>query len=347
MRSLRTYVLNKRNPQLVPRRPHKGCPPHLASAVQRVLEALERHGDRAIVALAGVPGTSKSHVARLAARRYASEGCLREIQFSPGYTYEEFIEGPRLQGGAVAVQPGSFMELNWLAHENPESQYVLLIEEFTRADLPKVLGEVLTFIEYRGEEDLFTTMYDRRQPKRIAPNLAVLATYNPADRSAVSLDAAIIRRLRILSFPPDVELLREMLGSSNLSDAAIEKLAGMFDACRARAGEERFADVMPFGHAVFHSIVDEVPDLNELWEEELRHFLIRPRAAQHELYPTIIEHYPWSKSPDAAVQPDADAVIDPPAEDPGDSASEERPGASGGGAALAGQEAERSTEQPA
>jgi len=299
-------------PPAGPTAPPAGLPPKVSDAVQRVLAALERHGDRALVALAGVPGTSKSHVARLAARKYASGGCLREIQFSPGYTYEEFIEGPRLAAGSVSVEPGMFMELNWEARENPDKQYVLLIEEFTRADLPKVLGEVLTFVEYREEDDFFTTMYDRRSPKRIAKNLAVLVTYNPTDKSAVNLDAAIIRRLRILQFPPDVEILREMLAPTDLSDAAVDQLVAMFEACRTRAGDERFADVMPFGHAVFHSVVDE-SDLYELWQEELRPLLVRPRAAQHELFPTIVEHYPWTKGPTVVVPQAGDEAL--PAEE--------------------------------
>ena len=122
----------------------KNFPPELAGQVDRVLDALAKHGGRSIVALAGVAGTSKSYVARLAARTFASDQCLREVQFSPGYTYEEFIEGPRYaEQMEVTVTPGVFLELNGLALENPGNQYVLLIEELTRADLPRVLESCL------------------------------------------------------------------------------------------------------------------------------------------------------------------------------------------------------------
>lgn len=282
-------------------------PIHLAAHVDRVLEALAKHGRRAIVALVGVPGTSKSHVARIAARAFASEGCLREIQFSPGYTYEEFMEGPRYgKDMEVGVVAGAFLELNERALNDPGSQYVFLIEELTRADLPRVLGELLTYVEYRDEADLFTTMYRRDRQTRIAPNVAILATYNPADRSAVNVDAALLRRMRILDFPPDMKLLEEILGANGVDGQVTAKVIAMFEACRQVAGSDRFDETMPFGHAVFASVEDE-PDLYELWHQELKRMLVRSHAPKHELFDTIIEHYPWHASPGASVvTPDAE-----------------------------------------
>ncbi len=280
----------------------EGLPTRLAQEVTRVLEALRAHGQRAIVALVGVPGTSKSHVARLAARAFASDNCLREIQFSPGYTYEEFMEGPRYgEEMRVGIMPGAFLELNWRALKDPASQYVLLIEELTRADLPRVLGELLTFIEYRDEADLFSTLYTREDVTRIAPNLAILATYNPMDRSAISVDAALVRRMRILDFPPDTALLREISAENGVEDHVIDSLVGIFDACRQIAGE-RFSETMPFGHAMFASVTSET-DLYHLWHQTIKHILVRPHASRHELYPTIEQYYPWRQSPSYTVVP--------------------------------------------
>lgn len=283
------------------RRQVEELPLHLASHVDRILEALTKHGGRAIVALAGVPGTSKSHAARIAARAYASDRCLREVQFSPGYTYEEFMEGPRYgKGMEVEVVAGAFLELNQRAIEDPGSQYVLLIEELTRADLPRVLGELVTYVEYRDEMDLFTTMYRRDERTRIAPNVAILATYNPTDRSAVNIDAALIRRMRILDFPPSIQLLEEILGANGVDGQVTTKLVEMFDACREVAGSDRFGETMPFGHAIFASVEDE-PDLYELWHQELKRMLVRPHTPRHELYDTIVAHYPWRISPEVTV----------------------------------------------
>lgn len=279
-------------------------PPVLAAHVERVLERLATHAQRAIVALAGVTGTSKSHVARIAARTFASEGCVREIQLSPGYTYEEFMEGPRYgEDMGVDILAGAFLELNSRALDEPDKQFVLLIEEFTRADLPRVLGELLTYVEYRDEEARFTTMYRRDETTRIAPNVAVLATYNPTDRSAVNVDAALVRRMRVLDFPPNMDLLREILADNGLDPQVIEKLVEMFEACREASGD-RFDEVMPFGHAVFATVEDE-KGLHDLWHEELKRMLVRPHAPRHELYPTIVEHFPWHAGPDVTVVEEA------------------------------------------
>jgi hypothetical protein len=268
-------------------------PLRLRTQVERVRAALEQHGHRAIIALAGVPGTSKSYTARIAARTFASEGCLREIQFSPGYTYEEFIEGPRYgEDMQVEVEPGAFLELNERALEDPGRQYVLLIEELTRADVPRVFGELLTYVEYRDERDSFTTMYTREKTVRIAPNIAILATYNPADRSAVNVDAALVRRMRVLDFPPSTELLAEILTDNGLDQAVIAQLAEMFEACRELAGPDRFDEAMPFGHAVFATIEEE-KDLHDLWHEQLKRILLRPHTPRNEFYDAIVEHYPW------------------------------------------------------
>jgi 5-methylcytosine-specific restriction protein B len=274
----------------------ESLPPALKRQVQEVSETLSRHGSTSIVALAGVPGTSKSHVARIAARAFATEGCLREIQFSPGNTYEEFMEGPRYtEGMKVEILPGVFLELNEEALQNPGNQYVLLIEELTRADLPRVLGELVTYIEYRNPEDTFATMYNRADKTRVAPNIAILATYNPTDRSAVNVDSAILRRMRILDFPPNLEMLSEILGENGLDEVVIAQIASMFEACRSQAGEERFAEVMPFGHGVFASVESEA-DLYFLWHQELKRMLRRPNIPRHELYETIAENFPWKDS---------------------------------------------------
>lgn len=259
--------------------------------IKEVIDTCKRYGGSSIIALAGVPGTGKSFVGLIAAQRLVEEPLrVREIQFHPSTTYEEFVEGLRIDSaGAITVDLGLFAEWNEYANEDHTLTWVLLIEELTRANVSAVLGELMTFIENRDRA--FTTTYDRR-PMKVAPNLIVLTTYNPTDRSALEVDGALLRRLRILHFPPDVEQLQEMLAKTKVGDAAIAKLKALFDTVR-NAHPDDYEYMMPFGHGIFSEVQQEAPDLNELWESRIRHILKRPLVQPHPFYDTIRDAYPW------------------------------------------------------
>jgi 5-methylcytosine-specific restriction protein B len=259
--------------------------------ISEVVAACSRHGSSSIIALAGVPGTGKSFVASIAAQRFANEPLLvREIQFHQSFSYEEFIEGLRIdESSGVAVVPGIFLEWNQRALEDPENKYVLLIEELTRANLPAVLGELMTYLEHRGRP--FLTAYSRK-PVRVATNLTLMATYNPTDRSAIELDSALIRRLRIIRCPPDIGQLGEMLDGTGLPFPVIEKLKGIFDACKAKFPDQ-YEHLMPFGHGIFAGVTQEQTDLHRLWVERIEHLLRRPLVEPHPFTDVIEENYPW------------------------------------------------------
>jgi len=262
--------------------------------IAEVVDACQRYGDRSIIALAGVPGTGKSFIASIAAQRYTDEPLLvREIQFHQSYSYEEFIEGLRIdETSGVNTVPGVFLEWNERALDDPQHRYVLLVEELTRANLPAVLGELLTYLEYRNRP--FVTVYSRK-PMYVAENLTVLATYNPTDRSALELDAALIRRLRIIRCPPSIRQLAEMLSGRDLSGQVLEKLQGVFTTCMNRFSDQ-YEHVMPFGHGIFADVRTERPDLHRLWVERIQHLLRRPLLEPHPFADVIEESYPWKES---------------------------------------------------
>ena len=259
--------------------------------IGEVIDACTRYGSRSIIALAGVPGTGKSFVASIAAQRFTNEPLLvREIQFHQSFSYEEFVEGLRIDHtSAVTVVPGVFQEWNERALEDDDQRYVLLVEELTRANLSAVLGELLTYVEHRDRP--FTTLYSRR-PLYVAKNLVILTTYNPTDHTAISLDAALIRRLRIIRFPPSVHQLAEMLSGTLLSEAVIGEIQNIFETCE-KAFPELYDHIMPFGHGVFAEVTSEVPDLHRLWVERISHLLRRPLLDPHPFTNVIEEVYPW------------------------------------------------------
>lgn len=265
--------------------------PNTEAKIAEVVKAAQRYGGTSMIALAGVPGTGKSYVGRIASQRLAAapERVL-EVQFHPSSSYEEFVEGMRVEAdGSIGPANGAFLDWNELAVANPSETWVVLIDEFSRADVSAVLGEIMTFIEDRNRA--FTPTYSRR-PIRIAENLRVIVTFNPTDRSALEIDNALLRRLRIIDFPPDEGQLSEML-DGRLSIEALNKLTNLFPTVRA-AHKELYEHQMPFGHGIFAEVKAEVPDLHDLWHSRIRHMLRRPLVAPHPLTNAIEHAYPWT-----------------------------------------------------
>ncbi|WP_315795732.1 MULTISPECIES: AAA family ATPase [unclassified Bradyrhizobium] len=272
--------------------------PATEARVKEVVDACARYGGSSIIALAGAPATGKSHIAIIAAQRHAGEPTrVKEIQFHQSFTYEEFIEGLRIDStGAVQPTPGVFLDWNEDASADPvaDHRYVLLIEELTRANLSTVLGELLTYVEHRDRD--FETLFSRTKA-RIAKNLTILATFNPVDRSALSIDDALLRRLRIIDFLPDDDQLAEMLGQEGRKVPlhVIEKLKLVFDRCRQQHGPD-YETLMPFGHGIFSEVYSEA-DLYALWHQRIKRILRRPLLDPHPFTDTIEEAFPWRDAP--------------------------------------------------
>lgn len=202
----------------------------------RTLRLLE---DKGQVVFYGPPGTGKTYVARELAEHIAlGGGTVEKVQFHPSYAYEDFVEGyrPRLVGGQVTYElvDGPLRRIATTAQERPDVTHVLLIDELNRANVSKVLGELLYLLEYRDEE---IRLQYSDVPFSLPANLWIIATMNTADRSIALVDGALRRRFHFVSFFPDTapidSLLRRWLGHhhpelmwvADLVDRANESLA--------------------------------------------------------------------------------------------------------------------------
>ena len=86
-----------------------------------------------------------------------------------------------------------------------KKNFIMVIDEMNRANLPSVLGELIYGLEYRDES--FDTMYDLDGNKQliIPSNLFIIGTMNTADRSVGHIDYAIRRRFAFVDILPTEE----------------------------------------------------------------------------------------------------------------------------------------------
>ena len=164
-------------------------------------------GDKGQAILYGPPGTGKTYLARGLAEALVPDPERRMlVQFHPSTSYEDFFEGYRPETGpdgalSYRLTSGPLALLAEKAAADPGRRHVMVIDEINRANLPKVLGELLFLFEYRDES--VRTLYRPDKPFRLPPNLWFVGTMNTADRSIALIDAALRRRFQFVPFFPD------------------------------------------------------------------------------------------------------------------------------------------------
>src|SRR5699024_5053114 len=181
--------------------------------IDEIVGLLERKGQ---VVFYGPPGTGKTYFARKLAAALAGREERRPIvQFHPSTSYEDFFEGYRPEtddSGAMIyrLQKGPLADLADLAAEAPLRKHVMVIDEINRANLPKVLGELLFLLEYR--DTAIRTLYRPDEPFTLPEHIWFIGTMNTADRSIALIDAAMRRRFHFVPFFPDRGAMKDLLG---------------------------------------------------------------------------------------------------------------------------------------
>lgn len=255
------------------------------------IEYLVNKGSSGII-LSGPPGTSKTWYAKQIALRLTdgNENRIESIQFHPSYSYEDFVEGfvPNAHSGDGAdfiPKRKVFAQMCDRALADPYNRYVLIIDEFNRGDISKILGELMTYIEtdYRGIP--FRLPYSEEE--LIVPrNLIVIGSMNPYDKSVTEFDIALTRRFDVYEMLPNEDLLKNILTKNGMDMNLQNQLVEFFTKI-----QEIFE--VGLGHAFFKSCKDE-NDLKDVWKYQLKPLFSKEFKYEEEILQTITDLYPWS-----------------------------------------------------
>lgn len=196
--------------------------------------------------LYGPPGTSKtfqaaklatSLIRREAMRRWgpaqyfkhgdALDRLIEEnsfwVQLHPGYSYEEFVRGLRLEDGRTRHHLGTLFEVTnqHRSQRSPEGlsslPVVLVLDEINRTDMSRLLGEAFSLLErdQRGKPRLLPGIDADEDPVRLVlpEDLYIIGTMNEIDQSVETLDFALRRRFLWSECPFERETLLEIVQS--------------------------------------------------------------------------------------------------------------------------------------
>ncbi|MFQ0996877.1 McrB family protein [Gilliamella sp. CG25] len=261
--------------------------------LQQMLASLKM---RKNIILQGPPGTGKTWLAKRLANiviGYKDSNNIRAIQFHPNLSYEDFIRGFRpASDGKLALIDGPFLEIIHQARNDPQSKYVMVIEEINRGNPAQIFGEMLTLLEAdkRTPSEALELTYRREQENGIyiPDNLYVIGTMNIADRSLALVDFALRRRFAFFTLDPNFseKWLRYMIKKTGLNSKLLEEIKERMNELNEFIAQDRMlGSAFAIGHSYlthhraipkseglvwYQNIIDtEVkPLLEEYWFDE-------------------------------------------------------------------------------
>lgn len=163
------------------------------------------------IVLTGVPGVGKSRYTQmLCANPFFGE--CKTIQFHASYAYEDFIGSEILitdeAGTNVQTRKGAFLDFAKKAADNPDVNYLFIIDELNRGNIAEIFGETILALD-RNYTVTLTREYEGIAEMFLPSNLYIVGTMNTSDRNIAFLDLAIRRRFAFVPLLPNYDFLSE------------------------------------------------------------------------------------------------------------------------------------------
>ena len=260
---------------------------------------LRRLRTRKNLILQGPPGTGKTWLAKklaFALLGRKDEGRIRHLQFHPNLSYEDFVRGHRPVEGRLELTDGPFLEVTREARDDPDHDYVMVIEEINRGNPAQIFGEMLTLLEAdkRTPDEALALAFPRDESERVhvPPNVYLIGTMNVADRSLALVDLALRRRFAFVDLEPvfGESWRRWMRDQGGFDDGFLGNVADRMDALNeAISADASLGRQFRVGHSYLTVPPETRTPSPEAWYREV---------VETEIGPLLREY--WFDQPDKA-----------------------------------------------
>lgn len=174
----------------------------------------------------GAPGTGKSYTLNKESKEYFAEDNIERVTFHPDYSYAQFVGTLKPHSDVnnegkhevyYTYTPGPFIDTYIKAINDPDNDYLLVIEELNRANTAAVFGDVFQLLDRDSQgvsdypiktseelkdylihnltiQDTLEECEKMASTLSIPSNMYIWATMNSADQGVFPMDTAFKRR---------------------------------------------------------------------------------------------------------------------------------------------------------
>ncbi len=245
---------------------------------EEISSIVERLREKKAMIIQGSPGVGKTFIAKKLAYALMEEKDperVEFVQFHQSYSYDDFVRGYRPifdKAGSFGLQDGIFLEFCKKAINDPEEEYIFIIDEINRGNLSQIFGELLMLIESdkRGKEFAVPLVYRKEDEPRfyVPSNLYLIGLINLADRSLAMVDYALRRRFSFVTLQPQFssELFHNWLSERSMIPDLLQLIVSRISAInKVIRDDSLLGENYQIGHSYFCPRGDDFSGLDIRW----------------------------------------------------------------------------------